>query len=69
MSTIARELFEKGVREMEKDMSSSLETTSDDLMNGELKKKVFVNVPINFEAPDGFKLPKDDFLSQICEFA
>ena len=31
------------------DVSASLETTADDLFETELKKKVFVNVPINFK--------------------
>jgi len=69
VSTVAKDLFEKGVREQEMDVSASLETTAEDLFETELKKKVFVNVPINFKAPDGFKFPSEDYLSEIFEFA
>lgn len=50
-------------------MSASLETTWADLMDTELKKKVFVNVPVNWEPPNGLKFAKDDFLSEIFDFA
>ena len=44
MSSVARDLVEKGVRESEKDMSSSLETGYADLMEAELKKKVSLSI-------------------------
>ena len=39
----------------EMDVSASLETTAEDLFETELKKKVFVNVPINFQEKDALK--------------
>jgi len=65
VSTAAKELIEKGVREQELDISAVLETTWIDLFEKETKKKVFPNVPINWEQPDGLKFAKDDLLSQI----
>ena len=34
----------------------------------ETKKKIFTNVPVNWELPDGLKMAKDDVISQIIAF-
>jgi len=68
VSSVARDLVEKGVRESEKDMSSSLETGYADLMEAELKKKVFVNVPVTWESPTGLRV-KGDLFSQLFDIA
>ena len=67
VSSVAKDLIEKGLREMELDFSSHLETTYQELFEKETKKKIFTNVPVNWELPDGFKMPKDDIFSQIIE--
>jgi len=69
VSTAAKELVEKGLRENELDVSALLETTWQEMFEKETKKKVFANVPINWEAPDGAKMAKDDIWSQIFEVA
>ena len=68
MSAAAKDLFERGVREEERKLADVLETNWSDLMDIELKKKIFVNVPVNFESPDGLKMAKSDFLSELFEF-
>ena len=69
MSSAARDLFGKGIREKEKDMSAVLENTLQDSINTELKRKISDTVALNWEAPDGLKFAKDDFLSEIFVFA
>jgi len=69
VSTAAKELIEKGVRENELDVSALLETTWQEMFEKETKKKVFANVPINWEAPEGIKMAKDDIWSQIFDLA
>eukprot|EP00092_Neocalanus_flemingeri_P008296 GFUD01008943.1.p1 GENE.GFUD01008943.1~~GFUD01008943.1.p1 ORF type:complete len:538 (-),score=176.06 GFUD01008943.1:19-1632(-) len=69
VSTAAKDLIEKGVRENELDVSALLETTWQEMFEKETKKKVFANVPTNWEAPDGLKMSKDDIWSQIFEIA
>jgi len=65
VSTVARNLL-KGIGEQEADVSKSLETTWQEMMDVELKRKVWINVPINFVKPDGILHSKDyDVLSQI----
>jgi len=64
VSCVAKNLL-KGVGEQEADVSKSLETTWQEMMEVELKRKVWINVPINFEKPQGILLCKDDVLSQI----
>ena len=64
---MAKDLLEKGVKEQEKELF--LDKTFSDLMETELKKKVFVNVPINPDPPTGFQLPKNEFLSEIFAFS
>jgi len=69
VSSAARDLFGKGIREKEKDMSAVLENTLQDSINTELKRKISDTVALNWEAPDGLKFAKDDFLSEIFVFA
>jgi len=69
VSTAAKELIEKGLREKELDVSALLETTWQEMYEKETKKKVFANVPVNWEAPIGVKMSKDDVWSQIFEIA
>ena len=67
VSQVAKDLVEKGLREMELDFSSYLETTYQELFEKETKKKIFANVPVNWELPIGMKMAKDDIFSQIIE--
>ena len=67
VSQVAKDLVEKGLREMELDFSSHLETTFQDLFEKETKKKIFENVPVNWEMPIGLKMAKDDIFSQIID--
>ena len=60
--------MEKGLREQELDISSMLEVDWVETMEAEVKKKVFPNVPINWEEPDGLKPRKESFL-EIFSFA
>jgi len=68
VSSAAKELMEKGLREQELDISSMLEVDWVEAMEAEAKKKVFPNVPINWEEPDGLKPRKESFL-EIFSFA
>merc|ERR1711963_1060367 len=65
VSSVAKDLIEKGLREMELDFSSHLETTYQEMFEKETKKKIFTNVSVNWELPDGIKLAQDDIFSQI----
>ena len=58
----------KQLPQMEWDLSQHLETTMEDMMAVETKKKVFVNVPLTFERPVGCKFPKDDNISKHFNF-
>jgi len=69
VSAAAKELIEKGLREKELDVSALLETTWQEMFEKETKKKVFANVPLNWEEPIGIKMAKDDIWSQIFEIA
>ena len=69
VSQAAKELMEKGLREQELDISPMLETDWMEAMETEGKKKVFPNVPINWEEPDGLKPSKDNLLLEIFSFA
>ena len=42
-----------------------LENTYEDMFETETKKKVFVNVPLTFERPEGFKNPKNEIVSEL----
>ena len=68
VSSAAKELMEKGLREQELDISSMLEVDWVEAMEAEAKKKVFPNVPINWEEPDGLIPRKESFL-EIFSFA
>ena len=50
----------KQLPQIEWDLTQYLELTMEDMMNTEYKKKVFVNVPLTYERPDGLKFPKND---------
>jgi len=67
VSSEANMLIEKGIREDEKDIADALENKAADMMEAELKKKVFVNVALNWEEPVGLKFKKDDFLSEVFD--
>merc|ERR1719436_202346 len=54
----------KQLPQMEWDLSQYLEITFEDLMNTEYKKKVFVNVPLTYERPNGSKFPKNDVVTE-----
>jgi U3 small nucleolar RNA-associated protein 19 len=71
VSYAAKELYENGIREegTEKDISAVLEKTYSDFMDAELKKKIHVNVALNWEAPEGLKFAKNDFTSEVFEFS
>jgi len=69
VSQAAKELMEKGLREQELDIAPMLETDWMEAMETEAKKKVFPNVPINWEEPNGLKPPKDNLLLEIFSFA
>jgi len=69
VSSVAKDLVEKGLREKELDVSAVLETSWQEMFERETKKKVFTNVPINWEQPSGLKMAKDDVWSQLFEVA
>ena len=48
---------------MEWNIAEYLETTYEDMFSTEAKKKIFVNVPLTFERPNGLAFPKNDVLS------
>lgn len=55
---------------MEWNINDFLEVTMDEMMQKETKKKIFVNVPLTFERPNGFKFSKqEDLMSELMEFA
>lgn len=54
----------KQLPQIEWDLTQYLEITMEDMMSTEYKKKVFVNVPLTFERPVGFKFPKQDNVSE-----
>ncbi len=56
--------------EMEWNISDYLEITMEEMMGKETKKRIFVNVPLTFDRPNGLKFAKqDDLLTQFFEFA
>ena len=69
VSTAAKDLIEKGLREQELDVSALLEQDWPEVMEAEAKKKVFPNVPITWEEPKGLWSSKDNILSEIFAFA
>jgi len=58
----------KQLPQIEWDLTQYLEITMEDMMSTEYKKKVFVNVPLTFERPVGFKFPKQDNVSEHFQF-
>ena len=67
VSAVAKDLIEKGLREMELDFASHLENSYEEMFEKETKKKIFTNVPVNWEMPDGLKMKADDIFSQIID--
>ena len=57
----------KQLPQIEWDMSQYLEISMEDMMNTEYKKKVFVNVPLTFERPNGLKFPRQDIVAEHFE--
>lgn len=57
----------KQLPQIEWDLTQYLEVTMEDMMSTEYKKKVFVNVPLTFERPIGFKFPKQDVVAEHFE--
>ena len=47
---------------MEWNINDFLEVTMSEMMQKETKKKIFVNVPLTFDRPDGFRFSKQDDL-------
>ena len=53
----------KSLPQMEWNIEDYLEISPEDMFNSEVKKKVFVNVPLTFEKPIGCAFPKNDLVS------
>lgn len=58
----------KPLPQMEWNLADFLEVTMSDMLQKETKKRIFVNVPLTFDRPDGFKFPNEDAMSQNFEF-
>ena len=69
MSIAAKELFNKGIKDTDKDVSAVLEKTMEDYMTSEVKRNISEKVPLNWEEPVGLKFAKDDLLSEIFDFS
>ena len=69
VSSVAKDLIEKGLREMELDFASHLENSYEEMFEKETKKKIFTNVPVNWDSPDGLKMTSDDIFSQIVDIS
>ena len=69
VSSVAKDLIEKGLREMELDFASHLENSYEEMFEKETKKKIFTNVPVNWDSPDGLKMKTDDIFSQIVDIS
>ena len=59
----AAKFINKGLPQMEWNIAEYLETSYEDMFSTEAKKKIFVNVPLTFERPNGLAFPKNDVLS------
>ena len=59
----AAKFINKSLPQMEWNIAEYLETTYEDMFSTEAKKKIFVNVPLTFERPNGLAFPKNDVLS------
>ena len=55
----------KNLPTMEWNLEDYLEITPEDMFAIEAKKKIFVNVPLTFERPQGCAFAKDDILSNL----
>ena len=66
VSAAAIKLVSKKLPEMEWDLSEYLEVSMEDMMKTEAKKKIFLNVPLTFERPRGFKAPKNSDIMSKC---
>ena len=55
--------------QMEFDLSEFLEFSMEEMMAEETKKKVFVNVPLTFERPQGLRAAKGDLTSKYFKLA
>ena len=53
------------VAQPEWNINDLLEDTYEDMFEVETKKKVFVNVPLTFERPEGFKMAKSEIVSSL----
>jgi hypothetical protein len=59
----------KPLPQMEWNLADFLEVTMSDMLQKETKKKIFVNVPLTFDRPDGLKFSTGDLMSQNFEFS
>ncbi len=67
---IAAKFLNRPLPEMEWNVSDYLEITMEEMMGKETKKRIFVNVPLTFDRPNGLKFSKqDDLVSEFFEFA
>ena len=60
--------IDKQLPQIEWDITQHLELTMEDMMSIEYKKKVFVNVPLTFERPNGCKFPKSDLVTEYFSY-
>ena len=60
--------IDKQLPQIEWDITQHLELTMEDMMSIEYKKKVFVNVPLTFERPNGCKFPKNDLVTEYFSY-
>ena len=54
---------------MEFDLSEFLEVSMEEMMAAETRKRVFVNVPLTFERPQGLRAAKGDLTSKYFKLA
>jgi len=54
---------------MEWNLADFLEISMSDMLQKEAKKKIFVNVPITFDRPEGLRFIKDDVVSRNFDFS
>ena len=59
----AAKFINKNLPQMEWNIADYLDITAEDMFATEAKKKIFVNVPLTFERPQGCAFAKDDLLS------
>ena len=67
---LSAKFINKALPDMEWNINDFLEVTMSEMMQKETKKKIFVNVPLTFDRPDGFRFSKqDDLMSELMDFA